>query len=75
MTATREIVRALARGYDKVGLMMVREKTQIFVLLLAIVALLFAIAQIYTTQLAAAPHNLEGNIATEGGQTANPPSP
>jgi hypothetical protein len=54
--------------------MMVREKTQIFVLLLAIVALLFAIAQIYSTQLAAAPHNLEGNIATEGGQTANAPN-
>ncbi|MBL8783061.1 MAG: hypothetical protein JNL06_19155 [Alphaproteobacteria bacterium] len=55
--------------------MMVREKTQVFVLLLAIVALLFAIAQIYTAQLAAAPHNLEGNIATEGGPTANTPSP
>jgi hypothetical protein len=74
VTYLREIARAPARGCAKVGLMMVREKTQIFVLLLAIVALLFAIAQIYSTQLAAAPHNLEGNIATEGGQTANAPN-
>jgi hypothetical protein len=55
--------------------MMVREKTQIFVLLIAIAALLFAISRIYTTQLAMTPHNLEGNIATEGGPTANAPSP
>jgi hypothetical protein len=55
--------------------MMVREKTQVFVLLIAIVALLFAISRIYTTQLAMAPTNLEGNIATEGGTTANSPSP
>jgi hypothetical protein len=54
--------------------MMVREKTQIFVLLLAIVALLFAISRIYSTQLATAPTNLEGNIATEGGSTANAPN-
>jgi hypothetical protein len=54
--------------------MMVREKTQIVVLLLAIAALLFAISRIYTTQLAMTPHNLEGNIATEGGSTANAPN-
>ena len=54
---------------------MVREKTQIAVLLLAIIALLFAITRIYETQLGATPTNLEGNIATEGGQTANPAAP
>lgn len=51
---------------------MVREKTQIAVLLLAIAALLFAITRIYELQIATTPTNLEGHIATEGGQTANP---
>ena len=69
-----QIARARERACDKVALMMVREKTQIFVLLLAIAALLFAISRIYTTQLAMTPHNLEGNIATEGGSTANAPN-
>lgn len=54
--------------------MMVREKTQIFVLLLAIAALLFAISRIYEAQLAMTPHNLEGHSTTEGGPTANIPN-
>jgi hypothetical protein len=53
--------------------MMVREKIQLVVLLIAVAALVFAIARIYQTQVAMAPTNLEGNIATEGGSTANSP--
>jgi hypothetical protein len=54
--------------------MMVREKIQIVVLLVAVAALVFAIAGIYRTQVEMAPTNLEGNIATEGGSTANAPN-
>ncbi len=52
-----------------------RDKTQLVLLLAAIAALLFAIAGIYNTKLSAAPTNLEGNIAVEGGPTANPSLP
>ena len=51
--------------------MMVREKVQIVVLLVAVAALVFAIARIYQAQVAM---SLDGNIATEGGSTANTPN-
>lgn len=54
--------------------MMVREKVQLVVLLIAAAALVFAITRIYQTQVAMSPTNLEGNIATEGGTTANAPN-
>jgi hypothetical protein len=52
--------------------MMVREKIQIVVLLVAVAALMFAIARIYQTQAALAPANLESNL--EGGSTATAPN-
>lgn len=53
---------------------MAREKIQIVVLLIAVAALLFAITRIYEAQVAMTPTNLDGNIATEGGPTANAPN-
>ena len=53
---------------------MKRRYAQNLILAAAIALLLFAVVRIYQTQLAKAPPNLEGNIATEGGMTANPPA-
>jgi hypothetical protein len=44
------------------------------ILLAAVALLLVAVVRIYQIKLAMAPTNLEGNIATEGGMTANPPA-
>lgn len=52
---------------------MTRAKLQSWMLVAAVVVLLVVVANIYQTFLAKAPPNLEGNIATEGGPTANPP--
>ncbi len=50
-----------------------RDRLQTWVLAAAVAALLLAIAQIYRVNLAKTPTNLEGNIAIDGGMTANPP--
>ncbi len=39
-----------------------------------VVLLLMMIMRIYEAKVAQAPTNLKGNIATEGGMTANPPA-
>jgi hypothetical protein len=49
-----------------------REHLQTWILIAAIVVLLAAIVQIYQTQTAMVPHNLEGPSTTEGAMTANP---
>jgi hypothetical protein len=53
---------------------MTRAHLQNFVLLALIAALLLGIARIYQTFQHKIPPNLEGNIAVEGGPTANPPA-
>ncbi len=52
---------------------MTREKLQTWLLAATVVALLVTIANIYQVFMAKAPTNLEGNIAIDGGMTANPP--
>ncbi|MEQ1865117.1 MAG: hypothetical protein ABL996_10755 [Micropepsaceae bacterium] len=54
---------------------MTRERFQNVVLLALIAMLLLGIARIYQTFQDRIPLNLEGNIAIEGGPTANPPAP
>lgn len=39
-----------------------------------VVVLLIMVMRIYETKVSQAPTNLKGNIATEGGMTANPPA-
>lgn len=53
---------------------MARKLAQNLILAVAIALLLATVWRIYQIQLAKAPTNLEGNIATEGGMTANPPA-
>jgi hypothetical protein len=53
---------------------MTRRLAQNLILAVAIALLLAAIWRIYQAKVAMAPTNLEGNIATEGGMTANPPA-
>ena len=53
---------------------MARKLAQNLILAVAIALLIATVWRIYEIQLAKAPTNLEGNIATEGGMTANPPA-
>ena len=59
---------------DRAGPMK-RQHLQNAVLLTLIAVLLLAIARIHETYQNKIPLNLEGNIAIEGGPTANPPAP
>lgn len=52
---------------------MKRKYAENLVLAAAVALLLLAIARIYQIKVGMAPTNLKGNIATEGGMTANPP--
>lgn len=51
------------------------ERLQIWVMLVTVALLLFAIVRIYETFQQKTPLNLEGHIAVEGSTTANPPPP
>jgi hypothetical protein len=53
---------------------MMRDRLQNWLLAAAVAALLLTIAQIYQVFMARTPANLKGNIAVEGGMTANPPA-
>ena len=52
----------------------IRGKLQNIVLAGIVIALAVTVMRIYETQIAGTPLNLKGNIATEGGMTANPPT-
>jgi hypothetical protein len=52
---------------------MTRERLQGWLLAAAVAALLITIVNIYQVFMAKTPANLEGNIAVDGGMTANPP--
>ena len=54
--------------------MKIRRKLQGVVLAWLVVALAVTVMRIYEAQMARTPLNLKGNIATEGGITANPPA-
>jgi hypothetical protein len=51
-----------------------RARVQGLILAALVVLLVITVVRIYETQLAQAPDNLKGNIATEGGMTANAPA-
>ncbi len=51
-----------------------RARVQGLLLAGLVVVLLIMVMRIYETKVSQAPTNLRGNIATEGGMTANPPA-
>ncbi len=51
-----------------------RARVQGLLLAAFVAILLIMVIRIYETKLAQTPTNLKGNIATEGGMTANPPA-
>jgi hypothetical protein len=51
-----------------------RARVQGLLLAGLVALLLMMIMRIYETKVSQAPTNLKGNIATEGGTTANPPT-
>ncbi len=51
-----------------------RARVQGLILAGLVVVLLVMVMRIYETKVSQAPTNLKGNIATEGGMTANPPA-